>query len=236
MADDLNRVPLPYGKRSKYTPLSRELFWDIEENNLYLYNDDHWILIGGNGKQRFTEAGDNIEIVYRDDDPEHFYPILRLKDDIDIDTMELGKFSNTLRWKGMIKLGEVHDTSFFPLVRFNPSLEEIIGGKFLVKVFRGDVIEYGIYQATASSCGWGSIFGSDDQNVKFTVNREVFSNAGGAWVGFRTFNDLRNGTSSKYLPPDKIEVWFNGWDNRANKEVPDGLGDNFSASKVIARN
>lgn len=232
----MNRVLVPHGRRTSYKPLHRELFWEKEEQNLYMYNKDHWVLIAGKNKQGLVEAGTNIEIVFSPEDTEKRIPIVRLKDDIDIDTMELGKFSSVLRWKGMVKLGEVTKTSFFPLIKYQPEKREMLGGKFIVKMWRDSDLGYSVYQATISSFATGSIFGSDDQSVKFTLTQTIAPSIG-CWVGFRTFNDLREVEgNSIYLPPDKIEVWFNGWDSREDKNIPDNFGNDFTYSKVIARN
>lgn len=186
----MNKVLVPSGFREKYKPLHRELFWETSEENLYMYNFDHWVLIAGKGKQKYSEAEGNLEIVFDEEDTDHEHPYIRLKDDIDINTMELGKFSTAARWKGTVKLGEVENTTFFPLVKYSLNSKELIGGKFLIQIEREDKKEFGIYTATVCGNEHGSIFGSDDQNVKCTVNRVTYTD-NKSFVGFKTFSTLR---------------------------------------------
>jgi len=190
----MNRVLVPFGTKENYTPLNRELFWNVENQTLYIWYDK-WIPIAGDYKQFLMKAGDNLEIVYRDDDLEKLYPILRLKDDIDINTMTLGKNSNTARWKGTVKIGEVKDTTFFPVVNYSAGSKDVVGGEFLIKITRGDDIEYGLYHSTLTGCGsMCSNFGSDDKNVKCTVNKITYID-GTTAIGFRTFSSLRKKTT-----------------------------------------
>ena len=151
---DRNPVQITGGNRKIYDAFERELFWDYPSRSLYLRMpnrgfDDKWVLIGGDGKQNPMVAGDNLEINYREDDPKHWFNAeLRLIDDIDINTMELGKFAapDIRRWKGTVKLGTIKNCTFFPVVLFFdpfPS-KATIGGKFLVKITRRDVIEWGV--------------------------------------------------------------------------------------------
>lgn len=182
---------MPSGDRRNYKPIDRELFWDSGEENLYLWNKNRWILMAGEGKIWPVEAGDNLEIVYPvRGDTRHWYPTIRLKNDILIRTMELGKFSTVPHWKGLIKFGEVENTSFFPVLKYDKNLHEMVGGKFWVKTTRhDDTEEYGIYQATMFNNGQASIYGSDTRNIKDTINYEM-SGDGKEEVGFRTFSSL----------------------------------------------
>lgn len=177
----MNQICIPSGKRNKYKSLARELFYQDNEKNLYIRFNNKWILLCGNGKQDKIEAGTNLEIIKNK---------LRLKDDIDIDSMTLGKFSNTIRWKGMVCLGEVKNSTIFPLIKYIENSNEIIGGKFLLKIYRDNEVEYGIYHASAAASGKGSIFGSDDQNIKCTLDLVTYDN-GIRLIGFKTFSSLR---------------------------------------------
>lgn len=198
-----NRILIPSGRRSKYRPLLRELFWDIDENSLYIWYNNKWILIGGDWKNFVIEARDNLEIFYPvKDDTKHRYPVLRLKDDIDINTMTLGKFSGAPRWKGTVKLGEVKNSTFFPLVKASSASQDLIGGKFLMKISRGDLIEYGVYHAAITGVGRCSTFGSDDQNVKCTLNK-VTTKDGSSLLGFKTFSTLRKQTVFEEVTADE---------------------------------
>lgn len=184
-----NRICLAYGQRKNYNEaLNRELFWDIEEKNLYIRWGNDWLPIAGDCKNWTLAPGSSIEINPIPNEYPEKYEI-RLKDDIDINTMKLGKFSTIPRWKGMRKLGEVSNTSFFPILKAKQDQSEIIGGKFFVKTTRQNYTEYGIYQATLCSEGFANIFGSDDQNVKNTINYCAFPD-GKKEIGFKTFSAL----------------------------------------------
>lgn len=249
MSEQLNRNPvqIPSGHREKYNALTRELFWDIKDRSLFLRMpndgfDKSWVLIGGDGKQNPMVAGDNLEINYREDDPKHWFNAeLRLIDDIDVNTMELGKFAapDVRRWKGTIKLGEIRNCTFFPVTLFFdpfPS-KATIGGKFLIKITRGDIIEWGVYQATITSSGRGVIFGSDTLDTKCTIDKITLKD-GNRYLGFKTHQteEWDNGVKVP-VSPDKFEVWFNGWDTRTKDMLPpyDFTDKDFTSIRVIAR-
>lgn len=193
----MNQILIPSGKRSNYTALDRELFYETEEQNLYIRYNNKWILLCGKGKQDKIEAGTNLEIIEKDNKV-----YLRLKDDIDIDTMTLGKFSNTIRWKGMVKIGEIENSTVFPLINYSEYSPYLIGGKFLLKIFRENKIEYGIYHATACASGEGSTFGSDSENVKCTLNIITFKDNSKV-IGFRTFNKLEKVYTTQTVTTDE---------------------------------
>lgn len=188
-----NRVCVPYGNRENYTPyaLDRELFWDTKDESLYLRNKNRWILMAGEWKNWPVVAGDNLEIVYPvRGDVRHLYPMIRLKNDIVIRSMELGKFSTIPHWKGLVKLGEVENTSFFPILNYSKDAHEMVAGKFFVRTVRhDDSEELGIYNAAMCSDGRCSIYGSDTRNIKDTINYERLPD-GREEIGFRTFSTL----------------------------------------------
>lgn len=191
LIEEMNRILLPSGLRENYKALDRELFWDTKEQSLYLRNKNRWILMAGKWKNWPVVAGDNLEIIFPvKDDVRHQYPMIRLKDNIVLHSMELGKFSTIPHWKGFIKLGEVENTSFFPVLKFSKDSHEIVAGKFWVKTRRIDgTDEYGIYHASMCSDGKCSIYGSDSRNIKDTINYEKFED-GTEEIGFRTFSTL----------------------------------------------
>lgn len=244
---DRNPVQLTYGNRNRYDALEREMFWDVLDRSLYLRMDNDgfdkkWVLIAGDNKQNLMEAGDNLEINYQEEDRNHWFNAeLRLIDDIDINTMELGKFAapDIRRWKGTVKLGEIKNCTFFPVTLFFdpfPS-KATIGGKFLIKITRGDVIEWGVYQATITSSGRGVIFGSDTLDTKCTIDKITLRD-GNRYLGFKT-HQTEEWVAGVKVPvnPDKIEVWFNGWDTRTEEVLPpyDFTDDDFTSIRVIAR-
>ena len=109
-----------------------------------------------------------------------------------------------------------------------------------MRITRGEKIEYGMYHVTCSAAATGSIFGSDDNNIKCTLQR-IFFKDGNAYVGFRTFetetwNRVNGRNVATYTPPNSIEVWFNGWDTRTKKPLQSYTLDDIRSSKVIARN
>ena len=58
----MNPVLIPAGKREKYKdPIFRELFWEVEEQNLYIYDGAKWILIAGKWKNNVLKVGDNLK-------------------------------------------------------------------------------------------------------------------------------------------------------------------------------
>lgn len=200
MSEERTPVLLPARDRQNYKALNRELFWDVYDQCLYIRINDQWKLIGGYWKSTNVFAGDNLEIVFPvEGDTDHLHPVLKLKDDIVINTMELGKLSTTgtwigdslkgFRWKGLVKIGEIENSTFFPLIRFSESSKEILGGQFFVVTSRNDVQELGIYHATVCGAGNASIFGSDSQNVKCTINSVQYTDGEKA-LGFKTFSSL----------------------------------------------
>src|SRR5574344_2444951 len=119
--------------------LNRQFLFTKDNEDFYIKYDDHLIPIGGKVKQNYLEAGDNIEII-RDESIEHDHPeILRLLDDIYINTCELGKNTDTYRWKGTYKIGELdNNNAIFILTKKSESVHDlekaIIGGEILVKM------------------------------------------------------------------------------------------------------
>ena len=123
----MNRVLTPFGKRKNYLPLSRELFWEKEENALYLWYLDHWVLIAGDPKQFILEAGSNLEIVFEESDTKKEHPILRLKDDIDIDTWTLGKWYEKKEYADEVGISSV--ISFIIDNKQTVSIKSSLGGE-----------------------------------------------------------------------------------------------------------
>ena len=79
-----------------------------------------------------------------------------------------------------------------------------------------------------------SIFTSDSSNMDYKAN-----------VGIKimdVYMVIPGGTTTithtklLYLPPDKITVWFNGWDIRDTKEFGSRKEEDIFSSKTVARN
>lgn len=146
--------------------LNRQFLFTKDKENFYIKYNDHLIPIGGRIKQNYLEAGDNIEII-RDKSIEHDQPeILRLLDDIYINTCELGKHTDTYRWKGTYKIGELdNNNAIFILTKKSESVHDLekalIGGEILVKMIDDkDVIQYAHYALTCTSTGSWSLAGA----------------------------------------------------------------------------
>lgn len=242
MEAKLNRVTITENN-SKYKALQRQILWNSEIQSLMLFYDNKWILLGGLAKQNASEAGDNLEILYESSDKKHWLPAtIRLRDDIDVDTILLGKFSTANRWKGMVKLGRVENSTFFPLCKFSQNNVGEINGQLLLKIQGENSLDYEMYHVSAvSNAKNGSIFGSSGINVKCTLDL-ITLQSGEAFVGLRTGQQLASNSTALnkiYLAPRYIECWFNGWDTRSEDLIPDYeivSGDNFMSSKVLARN
>lgn len=162
----MSRVLLPAGNKDNYTALNREFFYDTTDKNLYIRYNDSWVLIGGATKQNLLEGNKNIEIVFQETDTHQWgTATIQLADDIDIDTMTLSKNLDIPRWKGMRKIGEVADSNFFPLINYNRTSKDIIGGQFLLKLIKDTETSYESYQLTINaSATRASIFGACTTN------------------------------------------------------------------------
>lgn len=156
--------------------LNRQFLFTKDKEDFYIKYDDKLVPIGGRYKQNYLNAGDNIEII-RDTSEEQNQPeVIRLLDDIDINTCELGKFSDTYRWKGTTKLGELHNSQILlPLTKYTKAEEPynekaLIGGEILVKLTNDSkkLTDYFQGALTLSSTGSWSLkgSGSTESNVR----------------------------------------------------------------------
>lgn len=161
--------------------LNRQFLFTKDNEDFYIKYDDHLIPIGGKVKQNYLEAGDNIEII-RDESIEHDHPeILRLLDDIYINTCELGKNTDTYRWKGTYKIGELdNNNAIFILTKKSESVHDlekaIIGGEILVKMIDDkDTIQYAHYALTCTSTGSWSLAGAcaTPSNVRMVRCKQI---------------------------------------------------------------
>lgn len=161
--------------------LNRQFLFTKDKEDFYIKYDNHLIPIGGKVKQNYLEAGDNIEII-RDESIEHDHPeILRLLDDIYINTCELGKNTDTYRWKGTYKIGELdNNNAIFILTKKSESVHDlekaIIGGEILVKMIDDkDTIQYAHYALTCTSTGSWSLAGAcaTPSNVRMVRCKQI---------------------------------------------------------------
>lgn len=211
----MNRFLVPSGNKDKMVPIHRDMFFDIDSKNVYLWYIDHWVLIGGPGKQNYLITGDNLEYTYDPNDIYHYQPTLRLKDDIDIDTWTLGKLTDVEKYKGLYLLGRVEGCSFFPLMEVSPSeLGTGLGGRIVANIGREGVKHTSIYTISAHSNKSFDLAGSDNRNITLKVVKAKIS--GVFYIGLKayTLSRLDFNKGKDRMPPDFIELWFNGWDYR----------------------
>lgn len=83
----MNQFLLPCGDRHKYSALYREIFWDTLDNGLFIWDNNKWVFLCGSASAADIVAKKNIEIQQIDNKR-----IIRLKDDIDINSIKLGKW------------------------------------------------------------------------------------------------------------------------------------------------
>lgn len=161
-------IELKKDEISKTQLLDRQFLFTKDADILYIKYNDKLIPLGGSIKQNRLEAGDNIEIIREDSEGNDVFPEeVRLLDNIDINTAELGKSSDTLRWKGTVKLGELVDyQQLFPITKYTDvgeSVENkaILGGEVLVKMlFDDESVDYFHGAITLSSTGSWSLKGA----------------------------------------------------------------------------
>ena len=152
--------------------LNRQFLFTIDPEDghkrLYIKWNNQLFPIGGDLKQNYLEAGDNIEIIRETDEfGEDIIPeLIRLLDDIDINTCTLSPDGdNTYNWKGTIPLGELHNNNSILLLTKATNVEadekSLIGGEILVKGTLDDgSIRYGHYAITLTSTGSWSLKGA----------------------------------------------------------------------------
>lgn len=156
--------------------LNRQFLFTKDKEDFYIKYNNKLVPIGGRYKQNYLSAGDNIEIIRDTSKEQNHTEVVRLLDDIDINTCELGKFSDTYRWKGTTKLGELHNSQILlPLTKYTKvgeSYDEkaLIGGEILVKLTNDskNLTDYFQGALTLSSTGSWSLkgTGSTDSNVR----------------------------------------------------------------------
>lgn len=160
--------------------VSRETLYNFEENNYYIKDGDKYVLLGGNGKQNFLTAGDNIEII--DDDPEH--PIIRLADDVVVKTLTLSPGTEEdpiLDWKGTIKLGTLKDGNTVYLITKATEIasedQALFGGQILVRMHCKDGKDvYAQYAVTITSTGSWSLWGGANAGTNLRVCKAKYNN------------------------------------------------------------
>ena len=173
--------------------LSRQFLFTKDEEDFYIKYNDKLVPVGGRYKQNYLNAGDNIEII-RDTSEEQNQPeVVRLLDDIDINTCELGKFSDTYRWKGTVKLGELHNfQTLLPLTKYTKVEEPynekaLIGGEILVKLTNDskNLTDYFQGALTLSSTGSWSLKGSGSTESNVRMCRMKYKDTSDIYYGLK---------------------------------------------------
>ena len=214
-------LTLAYGLRSKISPLERELFFDRETKTLYIYYNNEWRPIGGLQKNVKLQPGTNLEFITLDDTIDNVTTpdTIRLVDDVDVDTCELGKTNkdSVIRWKGMTTLGDMTNNSFFPLLKLSSDYSQaaLLSGKVIIKATWADgTVVYSQYSISVSSTGTACIKGGSESAVKAFICK---AQTGSDTQACLYIVDL-DGEA-----PTKLSVWFNGW-----KNIPDTMLPNLT--------
>lgn len=200
-------------QRLSYQVPNSSLFWDTQELNLYLYRDNKWILLGGASNQGKLTAGDNLEIIFpTEGDTQKRQPTIRVVNNVDVNTVTL-KLNEAVDRVSFYKLGEWENQSFLPIFKYNKDHPAFIGGKIFTKTTRQGKITFGEYSTTVQP-GLCNISGGDESGVKFSVAEAVIK--GIKHYGFKTYDE-----KTTFVPPEKVEIWFDGWKNIPEEVLPE---------------
>lgn len=187
---------------AKDSILNRSLLYEKDNENLYIKYNDELIPLGGSVKQDTLTAGDNIEFIDDGDNTNDQPVIVRLKDDIDINTCTLSPDGdNTYNWKGTIKLGELIDSNkLFILTKqtkIDDDIKGIIGGEVLTKLTGEDSkIYYGHYALTCTSTGSWSLKGASSTTTAMRMCRIKVISTGEYYYGLKIPTELITKTES----------------------------------------
>lgn len=207
-----------------HSQISRETLYNFEENNYYIKDGDKYVLLGGNGKQNFLTAGDNIEII--DDDPEH--PIIRLADDVVVKTLTLSPGTEEdpiLDWKGTIKLGTLKDGNTVYLITKATEIasedQALFGGQILVRMHCKDGKDvYAQYAVTITSTGSWSLWGGANAGSNIRVCKAKYNNEW--YYGLK----IPNGSFQNVRQVD-TPTYKNTKDTGANNRLYFQIGNSF---------
>lgn len=204
--------------------LSRNLGYNRSDHTLCIkLPDGNWFPISGDAKQFKLTAGSNI-------DEKKLYEenIAATVPDIDVDTMTLDSENpfQPIKHKGLVKLSEVHDSAFLPLIKDGSG--DFLGGECILSVTVDGRTTFNhvyiINIADGSNHNKGcSIQGGSGSNVKAAVvevNQEVI----GLYYQSTTGNI-----------PTKLEMWFQGWDLIRDRSLLNTTIDDISYMRFLAR-
>lgn len=209
-------------KDEKY--LSRNLGYSRSDHTLCIkLPDGNWSPISGDVKQFKLTPGSNIDEkkLYEED-------TVVTVPDIDIDTMTLDSEnpSQPLKHKGLVKLSEVHDSAFLPLIKDGSG--DLLGGECILSVTVDGRTTFNhvyiINITDGSNHNKGcSIQGGSGSNVKAAVV-EVNQKVIGLYYQSTTGN-----------VPTKLEMWFQGWDMIRDRSLLNTTIDDISYMRFLAR-
>ena len=209
-------------KDEKY--LSRNLGYSRSDHTLCIkLPDGNWLPISGGAKQNKLTAGSNI-------DEKKLYEegAVATVPDIDINTMTLDSEnpSQPIKHKGLVKLSEVHDSAFLPLIKGGSG--DLLGGECILSVTVDGRTTFNhvyiINITDGSNHNKGcSIQGGSGSNVKAAVV-EVNQKVIGLYYQSTTGN-----------VPTKLEMWFQGWDMISDRSLLNTTIDDISYMRFLAR-
>lgn len=204
--------------------LSRNLGYSRSNHTLCIkLPDGNWFPISGDAKQFKLTAGTNI-----DEKKLYEESIATTVPDIDIDTMTLDSENpfQPIKHKGLVKMSEVHDSAFLPLIKEGSG--DFLGGECILSVtVDGRTTFNHVYIvniADGSNHNKGcSIQGGSGSNVKAAVV-EVNQEFIGLYYQSTTGNI-----------PTKLEMWFQGWDLIRDRSLLNTTIDDISYMRFLAR-
>lgn len=209
-------------KDEKY--LSRNLGYSRSDHTLCIkLPDGNWLPISGGAEQNKLTAGSNI-------DEKKLYEegTVATVPDIDINTMTLDSEnpSQPIKHKGLVKLSEVHDSAFLPLIKNGSG--DLLGGECILSVTVDGRTTFNhvyiINITDGSNHNKGcSIQGGSGSNVKAAVV-EVNQKVIGLYYQSTTGN-----------VPTKLEMWFQGWDMIRDRSLLNTTIDDISYMRFLAR-
>lgn len=209
-------------KDEKY--LSLNLGYNRPDRTLYIkLPDGNWFPTSGDVKQFKLTPGSNIDEkkLYEED-------TVATVPDIDINTMTLDSEnpSQPLKHKGLVKLSEVHDSAFLPLIKDGSG--DLLGGECILSVTVDGRTTFNhvyiINITDGSNHNKGcSIQGGSGSNVKAAVV-EVNQKVIGLYYQSTTGN-----------VPTKLEMWFQGWDMIRDRSLLNTTIDDISYMRFLAR-
>lgn len=193
--------------------LDRQLLFEKDNKVLYIKFNGELIPIGGACKQDLFQAGDNIEILDLEA-KEVTDPLqeVRLKDDIDINSMRLSPEGEDVNWVGTYKLGTLSNSNLIFLLTPETPLDEskgFIGGEVFIEMVRADgLISYAHYEVTATSTGSWSLQGACEDVAEVRMVKAKWKDR--YYYGLRLPKStlVYQKVETKYREVEKSETWY----------------------------